>query len=134
MPGRPDPSWRAAPLAQSIPIAARVATSSGTCRAAALLATELAADALVLVTGVDSVLLDFGKPSQRELTVVAADEMRMHALAGQFPAGSMGPKVEAALDFVDAGGDVAVITSANLMSASLDSLSGPGTHIVRSIG
>ncbi len=103
-------------------------------RAAALLATELAADALVLVTGVDSVLLDFGKPSQRELTVVAADEMRMHALAGQFPAGSMGPKVEAALDFVDAGGDVAVITSANLMSAALDSVSGPGTHIVRSIG
>ena len=103
-------------------------------RAAALLATELAADALVLVTGVDSVLLDFGKPSQRELTVVAADEMRMHALAGQFPAGSMGPKVEAALDFVDAGGGVAVITSANLMSAALDSVSGPGTHIVRSIG
>jgi len=103
-------------------------------RAAALLASELKADALVLVTGVDTVLLDFGKPTQRELTVVAADEMRMHALAGQFPAGSMGPKVEAALDFVDAGGDVAVITSANLMSAALDSFSGPGTHIVRSIG
>ena len=103
-------------------------------RAAALLASELKADALVLVTGVDTVLLDFGKPTQRELTVVAADEMRMHALAGQFPAGSMGPKVEAALDFVDAGGDVAVITSANLMSAALDSVSGPGTHIVRSIG
>ena len=101
-------------------------------RAAALLASEVKADALVLVTGVDAVLLDYGKPTQRELTVVAADEMRAHARDGQFPAGSMGPKVEAALDFVDAGGDVAVITSANLMAAALDSLTGPGTHIVRS--
>ena len=46
----------------------------------------------------------------------------------------MGPKVEAAIDFVDARDGVAVITSANLMSAALDSLTGPGTHIVRSIG
>ena len=103
-------------------------------RAAALLASELQADALVLVTGVDAVLLDFGKPTQRELTVVAAEEMHEHARAGQFPAGSMGPKVEAALDFIDAGGGVAVITSANLMFSALDSLSGPGTHIVRSTG
>lgn len=101
-------------------------------RAAALLASELKADALVLVTGVDAVLLDFGKPTQRELTVVDANEMRAHARAGQFPEGSMGPKVEAALDFVDAGGELAVITSANLMSAALESRSGPGTHIVRS--
>lgn len=103
-------------------------------RAAALIAAELQADALVLVTGVDAVLLDFGKPTQRELTIVAADEMREHARAGQFPEGSMGPKVEAALDFVGSGGEVAVITSANLMCAALDSLAGPGTHIVRSIG
>ena len=100
-------------------------------RAAAALASEVGADALVLVTGVDTVLLDFGKPTQRELTVVTADEMRVHANEGQFPAGSMGPKVEAGLAFVDAGGEVAVITSANLMAAALDSLSGPGTHIVR---
>lgn len=103
-------------------------------RAAALLAAELKADALVLVTGVDTVLLDFGKPTQRELNVATADEMRTHAQNGQFPAGSMGPKVEAAIDFVDARDGVAVITSANLMTAALDSLTGPGTHIVRSIG
>ena len=102
-------------------------------RAAALLAAELKADALVLVTGVDTVLLDFGKPTQRELNVATADEMRSHAQDGQFPAGSMGPKVEAAIDFVDARDGVAVITSANLMSAALDGLTGPGTHIVRSI-
>jgi carbamate kinase len=102
-------------------------------RAAALLAAELKADALVLVTGVDAVLLDFGKPTQRELNVVTADEMRTHAHDGQFPAGSMGPKVEAAIDFVDARDGVAVITSANLMSAALDGLAGPGTHIVRSV-
>lgn len=101
-------------------------------RAAALLATELAADALILVTGVDTVLLDFGKPTQRELNVVTADEMRMHAEAGQFPVGSMGPKVEAAIDFVDARDGVAVITSANLMCAALLDQEGPGTHIVRS--
>jgi carbamate kinase len=101
-------------------------------RAAALLATELAADALVLVTGVDTVLLDFGKPAQRELNLATADEMRAHAAAGQFPAGSMGPKVEAAIEFVDARDGLAVITSANLMCAALVDKGGPGTHIVRS--
>ena len=101
-------------------------------RAAAALASDVGADALVLVTGVDTVLLDFGKPTQRELTVVTADEMRVHANEGQFPAGSMGPKVEAGLAFVDAGGEVAVITSANLMAAALDSLAGPGEHSGRS--
>ncbi len=102
-------------------------------RAAALLAVELKADALVLVTGVDTVLLDFGKPNQRELNVVAVEEMRAHAQAGQFPEGSMGPKVEAAIDFVEACDGVAVITSASLTSDALDNLLGPGTHIVRRV-
>lgn len=101
-------------------------------RAAALLATELAADALILVTGVDTVLLDFGKPTQRELNVATVDEMRAHAADGQFPEGSMGPKVKAAIEFVDARDGLAVITSANLMCAALVEQGGPGTHIVRS--
>ena len=60
--------------------------------AAAELAHQLQAEALVLVTGVDAVLLDFGKPTQRRLTRVAVAEAERYLAAGQFPAGSMGPR------------------------------------------
>ena len=56
---------------------------------------------MVLVTGVDEVCVDFGRPSERPLRNASADEMRAHLAAGQFPAGSMGPKVESALRFVE---------------------------------
>ena len=73
-------------------------------RSSALLAAETGVDTMVLVTGVDEVCVDFGRPTQRALHDVTADEMRAHLAAGQFPAGSMGPKVESALRFVDGGG------------------------------
>jgi carbamate kinase len=56
-------------------------------------------------------MVDFGTPSQRPLGRVTAAELREHAAAGQFARGSMGPKVEAALRFLRAGGRRAVITS-----------------------
>jgi carbamate kinase len=100
--------------------------------AAALLATAIGAQSLVLVTGVDSVMLDFGTPAQRAITTASADEMREHLLGGQFPEGSMGPKVRASLKFLDAGGGCAVITSPQLVSAVLTGHSAAGTRIVRS--
>ncbi len=78
---------------------------------ASLLARHLGADTLVIATDVPSVMIDFGRPTARPLGRVSTAELRGHAAAGQFARGSMGPKVEAALRFVDAGGDRAVITS-----------------------
>ncbi|SOE03782.1 carbamate kinase [Blastococcus haudaquaticus] len=83
---------------------------------AAILATELDADTLVIATDVPNVMVDFGTPSQRPLGRLTVAEIREHAAAGQFARGSMGPKVEAALRFVEGGGSAggrrrAVITS-----------------------
>ena len=78
---------------------------------AAILAQELGADTLVIATDVPNVMVDFGRPSQRPLGRVTAAELREHAAAGQFARGSMGPKVEAALRFVERGGSRSVITS-----------------------
>jgi carbamate kinase len=70
---------------------------------AAILATELDADTLVIATDVPNVMVDFGTPSQRPLGRVTTAQLREHAAAGQFARGSMGPKVEAALRFVEGG-------------------------------
>ncbi len=102
-------------------------------RSAALLAAYLGADALLLVTGVECVLTDFGRPTEREIHLVEAAQMREYAEQGQFPAGSMGPKVEAALDFIDASDGYAVITDASSMAAALGEGDTPGTRIVREI-
>jgi carbamate kinase len=75
--------------------------------ASALLAEELKADLLVIATDVDGVYLDHGLPTARRLGVVATDELAVHS----FPAGSMGPKVEAASRFAERTGREAVIGS-----------------------
>lgn len=78
---------------------------------AAVLAGALGADVLVIATDVDHAAIDFGTPAQRELTAVSVDELRAYAAQGQFASGSMGPKVDAALRFVEQGGPRSVITS-----------------------
>jgi carbamate kinase len=78
---------------------------------AAILAREVHADTLVIATDVPNVMVDFGTPSQRPLGRVTTAELREHAAAGQFARGSMGPKVDAALRFVESGGSRAVVTS-----------------------
>lgn len=97
-------------------------------RASALLASEIDLATLVLVTGVDQVYVDFGKPTQRALDRVGTEEMRQHLADGQFPPGSMGPKVDSAVSFVESGGSSAVITS---LPGLRDALAGKGgTHII----
>lgn len=101
--------------------------------AAAELAGQLGADALVLVTGVESVMLDYGRPTERRLGVVDVTEVERHLADGQFPEGSMGPKMRAADRFVRAGGRLAVVTSAGQVAATLrDGADRPGlgTRIV----
>ncbi len=99
-------------------------------RAAGLLATRLGAQALLLVTAVDRVRLDFGTPRERALGTVTAEEAARHLAEGQFPPGSMGPKVEAALRFLREGGQLAVITTPALLAATVTG-TGPeqGTRI-----
>ena len=89
------------------------------------LAASVNADALVLVTDTPKVALDFGTPDQRAIDEMGVDEALKHLEDGQFPDGSMGPKVRAAVRFVQEGGRTAVITTANRAGASLDPV---GTH------
>lgn len=89
--------------------------------AAAELAHLLGAEALVLVTGVDAVMLDFGKDTQRRLAQVDVAQVERHLAQGQFPEGSMGPKMRAAVLFVGHGGTVAVVTTGQLAAATLRS-------------
>ena len=101
-------------------------------RAAGLIARLLRADALLLVTAVDRVMLDFGTPAQEELSTITAAEAARHLAAGQFPPGSMGPKIEAALRFLAEGGNVAVITSPGLLAPTLNGTGArSGTRIER---
>lgn len=94
----------------------------------AMLAVELGAESLVMLTGVDRVALDFGKSTQRAIARMTAAEARQHQADGQFPPGSMGPKIEAALRYLDGGGREVIITSIERLS---DALQGhDGTRIV----
>ena len=92
--------------------------------ATSLLSQELDADLFVMATDVDGVYLDWGTPSQRRLDRVTTDELR----AISFPAGSMGPKVDAATGFVDASGKRAVIGSLEQLEAMVAGTA--GTNVV----
>jgi carbamate kinase len=96
--------------------------------AAALVGRLVGATSLLLLTGVERVLLDFGTSRERPVDSMTVAEARAHLSDGQFPPGSMGPKVEAAVQFVEGGGGQALITS---MDAAADALAGrTGTRIV----
>jgi carbamate kinase len=95
--------------------------------AAALLAKELAADALLILTDVPRAYVDYGTPEQTALGRVTVSEMRAYAAEGHFKAGSMGPKVEACLRFAAAGGE-SVIASLTEVGAAMAGEA--GTHIV----
>lgn len=79
--------------------------------ASALLASRLAVPDLVICTAVEQVYLNFGTPEQRALDTVTAQEARAYLEEGHFGKGSMAPKIEAALNFIEAGGERAIITS-----------------------
>jgi len=87
---------------------------------AALLALELGADALLLLTDVDGVQLDYGTPGARPLGEATPDELARLEL----PAGSMGPKADAAARFVRGGGRLAAITSLERATAALEGRAG----------
>jgi carbamate kinase len=93
-----------------------------------VLATDVRADLLVILTAVDGVYLDWGKPTERRLGAVTMAECRSYIDEGHFPAGSMGPKVEAIYGFLQRGGKRGLITNAEHL---VDALEGrAGTHFV----
>lgn len=94
---------------------------------AAKLAELVDADELVILTAVQYVTKDFKKPTQEDIKQVTVAEMQALVDEGQFPAGSMKPKVEAAMSFVTATGRNAVITSLDNIAAYLEN--GDGTVI-----
>jgi carbamate kinase len=78
--------------------------------ASSLLASELHAEMYVVLTGVAKVSIDFEKPSEKALDRMTVAEATRYLAEGQFPAGSMGPKIEAAIQFVTRGGKQVLIT------------------------
>jgi carbamate kinase len=79
--------------------------------ATSVLARDLGAGRVFFLTGVDRVALGWGTPDQRFVDRLSVDDARRLLAAGEFPPGSMGPKVQAAMEFVAQGGETAVITS-----------------------
>ena len=77
---------------------------------AALLAYNIGAELFMIVTGVNKVSIDYGKPTQREIDVMTASEAKKWLAEGQFPPGSMGPKIESAIEYVEKGGKEVIIT------------------------
>ncbi len=92
--------------------------------AAAVLARVIGWKTLVIATDVEKVALDYGKPSQRPLDRMTLTEAKAHLAAGQFPPGSMGPKVLAAIQFLESGGERAVITDLAHLDAAVEGKAG----------
>ncbi len=97
--------------------------------ASAMLASSLNVPLLVISTGVERVAIHFRQPDQRFLDRVGLEEMRHHLAEGEFPEGSMGPKIRAAIRFLEEGGEEVVITSLDRLQAAVAGEA--GTHIVR---
>ncbi len=97
---------------------------------ASLIAREVKVDLFIILTNIERVYLDFGKPSQKPIEAMTAEQARIYLQEGQFPAGSMGPKIEAAVEYIRAGGREVLITSASHLKAAL--LGRSGTRITAS--
>ena len=98
-------------------------------RASALLARELHADRLIILTAVDRVCVNFGKPDQRELTEMSPSDCERYIAEGQFAPGSMLPKVESCLDFVRGSEQgTALITSLARAADALEGKTGTLIH------
>jgi len=96
-------------------------------RASAILGREIGAELFLILTSVDHVALNYGQPEQKPLDRVTVSEIKKYLSEGHFPPGSMGPKVEAAIDFMENGGRRVIITS---LDQAAEAMAGKaGTHI-----
>jgi carbamate kinase len=92
--------------------------------ASSLLARQVGAKTLIILTSVDNVYLDYGKPDQKALQKLSVEEAKAWLADGQFPPGSMGPKIEAAVDFLEHGGKEVIITSPEMAEAAASGKAG----------
>jgi carbamate kinase len=95
----------------------------------AILARQLDADVFAIATDVDRVCLDFGKASQKPLDHLTVSQCRRYLEEGQFPPGSMGPKITAAIKYLELGGNMVVITDHDHLLEALEGKA--GTRILR---
>jgi carbamate kinase len=96
-------------------------------RASAVLARKIAADLLIFLTAVDYVYLNYRQDGQRPLTALTAAEAEKYWQEGHFAPGSMGPKIESAIEFLSRGGRRVLITQPESLAAALQGRT--GTHI-----
>jgi carbamate kinase len=93
-----------------------------------ILGTQIGAEILVILTQVPYVYTDFNTPEQRAVRAITIDELETMQRQGQFPAGSMGPKIEAAVSFLANGGKRVIVTNPANLSLALEGRA--GTHII----
>jgi carbamate kinase len=96
--------------------------------ASSLLARQLGADLLVISTAVEKVCLNFGTPRQKDIDRMTLDEARQYVREGHFKPGSMLPKIQAVIDFLEGGGREAIITDPAHLGLAL--AGNAGTHVV----
>jgi carbamate kinase len=92
--------------------------------AASLIAREAKADLFIILTNVDQVCLNYGTPEEKTIPVMTVTQAEEYFSQGQFPMGSMGPKIQAAIEYIKNGGKEVLITSASQLKAALVNRSG----------
>lgn len=92
--------------------------------AAQRLATLIGAHVLIILTNVEGAFLNYGTPKQEKITEITSGKLRNHLIEGQFKEGSMAPKVEAAIRFVESGGERAVIADLGSLVEALEGSTG----------
>ncbi len=97
-------------------------------RASSLIAQQMRSDLLMISTGVEQVTLNFNKPNQQVIDQMTLNEARQYMAEGHFAPGSMLPKIEAAVEFVQMGGPLAIITNPPNLARAL--LGETGTRII----
>ncbi|MDO8142941.1 MAG: carbamate kinase [Candidatus Brocadiales bacterium] len=97
--------------------------------ASSVLARDIKADCLMMLTGVEHVFLNFKQPNEQPLKALTVKEAQRYLQEGHFPPGSMGPKIQAAINFLNWGGEVAIITSIDKVEEALERIT--GTKITR---
>lgn len=96
--------------------------------ATSLLAEQIDAKALIVTTGVPSVYINFGKPEQKEIKYATVEEIKKYVEEGHFPEGSMLPKIEASINFLDKRERKVIITNPENLKEAIDN--NAGTHII----
>lgn len=96
--------------------------------ASAVIASEIGAGILCILTSTDKVFINYGRPDEKALGTVTLSEIKKYYKEGHFPPGSMGPKIKAAIKFLEAGGELVTITSFDNASHAIEG--DAGTRII----